>query len=54
MQHYGSMLFTMIKLSWRGDSALKNVSPDGSSMAGGWYDAGGTVVLNAQTTEMTV
>ena len=33
------------RVSWRGDSALKDVAPDGTSMTGGWYDAGGTVLL---------
>ena len=35
------------RVSWRGDSALKDAAPDGTSMTGGWYDAGGTVLIVA-------
>ena len=30
------------RVPWRGDSALADVAPNGKSLAGGWYDAGGT------------
>lgn len=29
------------RISWRGDSAVNDVSPSGSDVSGGWYDAGG-------------
>lgn len=29
------------RVPWRGDSALGDVAPNGKSLAGGWYDAGG-------------
>ena len=33
------------RISYRGDSALKDAAPDGTPMTGGWYDAGGTYGL---------
>ena len=36
------------RIPWRGDSALKDVAPDGTSMTGGWYDAGGMALLSLQ------
>ena len=29
------------RVPWRGDSALADIAPNGASLAGGWYDAGG-------------
>ena len=29
------------RIPWRGDSALGDVTPGGTPLAGGWYDAGG-------------
>ena len=29
------------RVPWRGDSALADLAPNGASLAGGWYDAGG-------------
>ena len=29
------------RIPWRGHSALADAAPDGSPLAGGWYDAGG-------------
>ena len=37
------------RIPWRSDSALKDVTPDGTSMTGGWYDAGGTALIAAVT-----
>ena len=33
------------RVPWRGDSALADKAPNGASLAGGWYDAGGTAPL---------
>lgn len=29
------------RIPYRGNSALNDAAPDGTNMAGGWYDAGG-------------
>ena len=29
------------RVAWRGDSAVGDVSPAGTDVSGGWYDAGG-------------
>lgn len=29
------------RISWRGNSAINDVSPAGTDVSGGWYDAGG-------------
>lgn len=34
------------RIPWRGDSALGDVTPGGTPLAGGWYDAGDTLKLN--------
>ncbi|XP_033756422.1 endoglucanase 4-like [Pecten maximus] len=34
------------RIPYRGDSALTDAAPDGSSLAGGWYDAGDGVKFN--------
>ena len=35
------------RVHWRGDSALQDRAPNGASLVGGWFDAGGMLPMES-------